>query len=251
MYTNTLPPTDSYAFASILFVVISNCFFSMFCLWFLSYGQNKNFIQKTYFVVAFIFIAVAGLYCLEYEDQIKFEVSKIFIGSTDVVYTNTTPRDVDWEKSIPAIRNYFHLQRGAVIENQYPLRIYKTGDINGDGISEAIVDLGWAGPYEGSSTFMELMMMKDNKLVAADSMNGHGGPIPLVSMVGSGMNHITDAILLPSKNVYYEIIRDTYATSSILFRNFCGIEAYQWNLNTKGFDFNQKLSDEIQTEVCK
>ncbi len=207
----------------------------------------KNTIQKTYFIAAFIFIAVAGLYFLEYEDQIKFEVSKIFIGSTDFIYSTTTPRDIDWKKSIPAIRNYFHSQRGAVIEEQYPLRIYKTGDINGDGISEAIVDLGWTGPYAGSSTFMELMMVENNKLIAADSMNGHGGPIPLEYMVGSGSNTITDIDLLPSKNAVYESIKSTDKPA----RNFCSVNAYQWNPTTKTFDFNQKLSDEIKVNVCK
>ncbi len=160
-----------------------------------------------------------------------------------------TQKSVNWESLIPIIRKVIGPTfLGVKVEGRGTINIYKTSDITGDGIPEALVGLGQGGAYVG---YLTLMRIETNRPMLAQFKKKDGKISPLMLLEGASVMNGKDVVMLPEKNVIYQgswsrvIKGEPYDKFSD-----CKVEAYQWNLHTKMFEFNQNLSNEIRPFYC-
>lgn len=152
-------------------------------------------------------------------------------------------RAVDWERLIPDIK--------VVLQQTFPerifqdeIRIYTKGDITADGIPEALVSVGC-----GATTCeLVLMRIENNKPVVARFKQKSGEISYLVFSEGAGGagRYGSGTKLIESKNAIYFTHYSAYNEAS----DSCGAEAYQWNSQTKIFEFNVSLSNEVGQAYC-
>ncbi len=155
-----------------------------------------------------------------------------------------TVKPVDWESLIPVIRPQLKAEFGT-IEEPYPLRVERVADVTGDGVSEALINLGNSG---ASTDLLALMRMEDGRPVIATfrAKDGTVGARTLFS--GASAMHSDSTELVAGEQAvvatHYEMgekrgeVRD------------CGAEAYRWNEATAIFDFDRRLSDSHAQEYC-
>lgn len=156
------------------------------------------------------------------------------------------PKPVNWDDLIPEIRKVLAPAFMDVkIEQSSPISIFQTGDITGDGIPEALVYLGSGGAY---TSYLTLMMLDENgKPVAAKFKQKNGKISTLLFLAGASVKNGQSAALAPEKKAVYSgswRIDDSGKLAA------CGINAYQWNGQTKIFEFNSALSKEIKPDFC-
>jgi len=125
--------------------------------------------------------------------------------STQQAQTTTAPqptlKPVNWESLIPAIRTVIgSTSLGVYVEESRPLSIVQKNDITGDGIPEALVDLGSGGAY---TSYLTLMRIENNKPVIAQFKQKDGKISPLMFLYGASVMHSEYVEMLPEKNAIY------------------------------------------------
>ena len=158
-------------------------------------------------------------------------------------------KSVNWESLIPLIRKIIGPTfLGIKVEERGTINIYKTSDITGDGIPEALVGLGQGGAYAG---YLTLMRIENDKPAITQFKKKDGKISPLIFLEGSSVMNGATTVMLPEKNAIYQGSWSR-ATKEEPYGEFsdCKVEAYQWNPHTKIFDFNQNLSNEIRPFYC-
>jgi hypothetical protein len=162
----------------------------------------------------------------------------------------STPKPVNWEILIPAIRTVIgSTSLGVYVEESRPLSIFQKNDITGDGIPEALVDLGSGGAY---TSYLTLMRIENNKPVIAQFKQKDGKISPLMFLVGASVMNGETVVMLPDKNAIYAG-HWSRAVSGTPFGGLtdCSVEAYQWNLQTKTFDYSISISNEVRPGFCQ
>jgi len=159
-----------------------------------------------------------------------------------------TPRPAKWwDRLIPDIRTTLgQISLGVSIETSRSLSIKDEKDITGDGIPEALVDLGTGGA--GATFISTLMRIENDKPVVAQFRQKDGKISSLTFSDGVAMMGGTNVIMLPDKNAIYS---GSWRRGQLGDLAECSVEAYQWNSQTKNFDFNLNLSNEIRPEYCQ
>ncbi|MGQ9513425.1 hypothetical protein [Thermodesulfitimonas sp.] len=154
--------------------------------------------------------------------------------------------EVDWEGLIPAIRATLGpMFLGVRLEEVYPLRIYQTSDVTGDGVKEALVNLGTGGAY---TEYLTLMMVQDDKVVAARFRRADGTVSPLIFPSGASVRHGEDVTMLPAKNA---ILTASWSTDESGKVDRCEVVAYRWDPRAQLFAFNPDLSNAIKPDYCR
>ena len=160
-------------------------------------------------------------------------------------------KPINWESLIPSIRTVLRQEfegppSDARIENSGPIKISEKADITGDGVPEALVDLGDGG---ATSEFFALMMIENNKPIAArfKQKDGKISSLMFIAAAGGAGRYGSGANLLSDKNAIYSASYSAHGESD----DYCRVEAYQWNAQTKIFEFNLNLSNEIQPAYCQ
>jgi hypothetical protein len=156
------------------------------------------------------------------------------------------PVSVNWENLRPEIERItrpIFVYAGGIGFEVRPISIEPVGDITGDGIPEALVSIG-----EGRADISILMRIENNKPVIAQfRRDGNLLPRTRTFTTGATAAMAQGVYLLPERNVIYDGewrgIREGLID--------CSTWAYQWNPQTKTFDFNQSLSSEIRIEFCR
>ncbi len=115
------------------------------------------------------------------------------------------PSPVDWKAMVSAIREVLHKEAEihsefSGIENLSSLAISKTTDITGDGIPEALVDLGTGGASADETT---VMRMEKDKPVLAVFKRRDGKLLPMTFLEGASVMHTGGIELLPEKQAVY------------------------------------------------
>jgi len=154
---------------------------------------------------------------------------------------------IDWGSLLPSMRTVlkqaFPNER---IEESRSISIYKKVDVTGDGVPEVLVNLGTGGAttdlvtsmrIENGEPIAPLFKQKDGKISTLIFTTGAGG---------SGRYGST-AEMLGNKNAIYSASYSKYGESA----DYCRVEAYQWNSQTKVFEYNAGLSNEVQQEYCR
>ena len=161
--------------------------------------------------------------------------------------TTPTPKAVDWESLLPsmrtALKQAFPNER---IEESRPISIYKKVDVTGDGVPEVMVNLGTGG---ATIDLVTSMRIENNKPIAPLFKQKDGKVSTLIFSVGAGGagRYGSTAEMLANKNTIYFASYSKYGESA----DYCRVESYQWNAQTKIFEYNSSLSNEIQQNYCQ
>lgn len=158
-----------------------------------------------------------------------------------------TVRIIDWNSLIPSMRTVLKQAfPNEGIEDMHSIGVYKKVDITSDGISEALVNLGTGGATTG---FLTLMRIENNKPVVALFKQKDGKVSHLIFSAGSGGSgrYGSTVEMLENKNAVYSAGYSKYGEST----DSCLVEAYKWNSQTKIFEYNANLSNEIQQTYCQ
>ncbi len=161
--------------------------------------------------------------------------------------TKVGPKSVDWEGLIPSIRAIFN--RGLSpeeIKARHAVRVVEEADITGDGVPEALVTTGDAG---ASTDILALMRIEDGKPVRARFKNEEGKIIDMEFLQGASVMHGNSTELLPDEKAIYQ---GGYFMNEPATRfSGCGAAAYRWHAETKTFDLDATLSNQITKTYCE
>jgi len=153
---------------------------------------------------------------------------------------------INWESLILKIRTVLTPTfLGVKVEEFRPLNIYKESDITGDGVFEALVDLGTGGAYTDNLT---LFRMENGNPVVAQFKGQDGKISPLIFINGASVRNGASTDFLPSDNAIYSVIWTTDDSGKI---NNCETMAYQWNYQEKTFNYSSAISDKVKADFCK
>jgi len=161
--------------------------------------------------------------------------------------TTPAPKAVDWESLLPsmrvALKQAFPNER---IEESRPISIYKKVDITGDGIPEVLVNLGTGG---ATTDLVTSMRIESDKPIAPLFKQKDGKISTLIFSAGAGGSgrYGSTAEMLGNKNAIYSASYSKYGESA----DYCRVETYQWNSQTKIFEYNAVLSNEVQQDYCR
>lgn len=161
-----------------------------------------------------------------------------------------SPQSINWEKEIPAIRQELGPKfLDVTIEESDSLSIFEQKDITGDNIPEALVNLGAGGAY---TSYMTLMRLENDRPVIAQFKQADGALGPLMFLAGGSVMNGEGVALLPDKTAIYSG-HWSRAAAGDPFGGLtdCGVEAYQWNGQTKIFEYNQVLSAQVRPDFCR
>jgi hypothetical protein len=158
-----------------------------------------------------------------------------------------TPKPVNWESLIPNIK--IALQQAFPGKNfqDEDIRLGNNPnvDITGDGVPEALVT-----EVCGATGYCDLVLirMENNQPVVArfKEKNGEITYGKLVNGSGGAGRYGAETKFIESKNAVYSA--RYYADNSNY--DICEANAYQWNSQTKLFEFNISLSNEIGQDYC-
>jgi len=154
---------------------------------------------------------------------------------------------VNWESLLPSIRPILAGAFSDVpLEESAPLSISQTDDITGDGVPEALVNLGTGGAH---TQYLALMRIEDGQPVVVSFTQQSGSVAPALFLSGASVMNGDEVGLLSDKQAIYSGYwsRDG-ATGSV---SECSVAVFQWQAETKTFDFNGSLGDEIRPGFCQ
>ncbi len=158
---------------------------------------------------------------------------------------------INWQELIPEIRNILGSQfQDVIVEEIYNLSIYKSADITGDGVPEALINLGSGGAYVN---FLTLMRLEDEseklaKPILAEFKKKDGEIGPRLFLIGASLNHELVTEMIPEKKLIYTLQRAYDEKREI---TECIVEAYIWNQENKIFEYSEKEKEVIENELCK
>lgn len=161
--------------------------------------------------------------------------------------TTETPQDIDWKKYITAVRKTIGstFMETRVAESE-PVSIFKTKDITGDGISEALISLGSGGAYTEYFALMQWDKTQGVHLARFKQKEGTVGDVLFLegASASHGMNVILDNEIKSIISSHWNI--DPFNPDAYE----CEFEVYTWNPLTNLFEFNSEQSKLGQTGAC-
>ncbi len=150
---------------------------------------------------------------------------------------------LSWNDRMPAIQ----AQLAATFPDETcdrPAAIVRTGDINGDGVPEALVSFGLGGAYTSQLT---LLRLENGKVMVARFKNSKGKASPMVFAEGASVRHSVSIKLLSREQALFSIEIDSNGSKV----EGCTGQAYQWNPRTSTFDENRRLSKALTKSYCR
>lgn len=130
--------------------------------------------------------------------------------------------------------------------NPRPASIFKEVDVTGDGIKEAMVNLGAGGAY---TDWIVLMRMERDKPVLVKFQDANGEVSVLTFNVGASARYSVQFNAVSEKRSVYSIEKEVADDGKSL--TSCSLKAFTWNKNTNLFEYNQSLVTELKPELCK
>ena len=145
--------------------------------------------------------------------------------------TQTNNSALDWSAKIPEIRTALGVAFPTVaIGQRSPISIIQTADVTGDGIPEALVDMGTGG---ASTDDVSLVGYQHGVVVL--SWTGPDSSLqPINFPQGSASLHASEVGLDSSHNTIYAVDL-TYKTNGTL--DTCTPQLFRWNSALNAFEF--------------
>jgi hypothetical protein len=191
--------------------------------------NQKSFVKIILIIVIIVLLSILWYFALiKRSQQIKQETLEV----------------INWENLIPEIKIALQQVFPERIFRDEDIRIETKGDITADDIPEALVGIGC-----GATTCESVLMrIENNKPVVASfkQKDEKISPIVFSNGVGGAGRYGSSVKLIEDKNAIYFVHYYAYNKSD----DFCGAEAYQWNPQTKIFEFNAPLSNEAGQDYC-
>ena len=157
------------------------------------------------------------------------------------------PKSVDWESLIPSIRAIFNSGLSPEeIKARHAVRVVEEADITGDGVPEALVTTGDAG---ASTDILALMRIEDGEPVRARFRNSEGKIVDLEFLQGASVMHGNSVELLSDEKAIYQ--GGYFMNESATRFSGCGAGAYRWRAESKTFDLDATLSNQITKTYCE
>ena len=209
--------------------------------------NQKGFANIALIVLVVVLLGVVGYFAIvKKSEPVAQQPTPSPVSNTQI----QTPKAVNWESLIPTIRTAVGPTfLGARVEESGSLSIFQKNDITGDSISEALVSLGSGGAY---TSYLTLMRVENDKPAVAQFKQKDGKISPLMFLAGASVMNGESVVMLSDKNAIYSghWSRAVSGTSFGSLTN-CSVEAYQWNVSTKTFDFSTSLGNEIRPDFCR
>ncbi len=151
----------------------------------------------------------------------------------------------NWELLISKVREVVKKEFNRA-GSDYPIRIVKTADVTGDGISEALVDLGMPGAtmdlltvlrIENGQPVVAKFKTKDKKISVIEFASGSGGS----GRYSNFVDFLSEEKAISAGGYV------AYGQPS----DYCSFEIFKWNSNTKLFEYDLSLSQEFSAKKCK
>ena len=106
----------------------------------------------------------------------------------------------------------------------------------------------YLGTGGGSTDEMIIMRIENDRPVVALFRGRDGKVAPMTFLRGASVMH-TDAVeMRPHQHLVYSL-HYNYGGNRRLHQ--CTGEAYQWNADTKTFDYNHRLSKKLTHDTCR
>lgn len=207
----------------------------------------KMGIKNVLIIVVLAVIAATGIFWVQQKERyLTFQRQLNEANTTTSTPTKTpspSPVSVSWQSQIPAIKKslgtvFLDVRVGGIT----PVSIFEEKDITGDGIPEALVDLGEGGAYTSTLT---LMRIEQGKPIPAKFKQRDAKVASLVFLEGSSVRNGESVNLVSDTQVIYSSAWGTDGEGTL---NSCEVAAYKWNASTKVFEFNATLSQEIMKD---
>ena len=214
--------------------------------------MNQKRFANTVLIILVVVLSSASGYVILVKKSAPVEQQQsnsLSETQTSPTATNNPPpkvKTLDWDSLIPTMRTALKQAFPNVrIEDSRSISVYKKVDITGDGVPEALVNLGTGG---ATTDLITLVRIENDKLVVPLFKQKDGKTSTLIFSSGAGGSgrYGSDANLVESKNAIYSTHYSAYNESS----DSCGAEAYQWNGQTKVFEFSASLSSEAGQNYC-
>jgi hypothetical protein len=170
-----------------------------------------------------------------------FIVPILVFSSRGQTAPQPNPEDMKryWQALVPSIpsvlKQAFLNER---IEDNHPVRLVETADITGDGIPEAVVDLGEGGAY---TDYVTVMRIEEGKAIVA-LFKEADGKVSGYFFQGASVRHGESERMLPDKKAFYSM---STSTDDYGREDTCGVGAYQWDARRRVFVWNKLLSKQI------
>jgi hypothetical protein len=167
-----------------------------------------------------------------------FIVPILVFSSRGQTAPQPNPEDMKryWQPLVPSIplvlKQAFPNER---IEDNHPVRLVETADITGDGIPEAVVDLGEGGAY---TDYVTVMRIEEGKAIVA-LFKEADGKVSGYFFQGASVRHGESVRMLPDKKAVYSM---STSTDDYGREDTCGVGAYQWDARRRVFVWNKLLS---------
>jgi hypothetical protein len=165
--------------------------------------------------------------------------------------SHQTANPVDWQALIPVIRSVLKNEAirnpafQGIEQPYYSIGIRRTADITADGVPEALVYLGTGG---ASTDEMTIMRIENGGPVVARFRRRDRKVSSMVLIEGVSVMHTDRVEMLPEEHVVYSL-HYNYGSNGELRE--CAVEAYQWNPDTKLFDYNRPLGKRLRQDTCR
>lgn len=202
----------------------------------------KMGIKKVLIIVVLAIIAAMGIFWVQQKERYLTFQRQFNETSTasPTKSSSPSPVSVSWQSQIPAIKKslgtvFLDVRVGGIT----PVSIFEEKDITGDGVPEALVDLGEGGAY---TTTLTLMRMEQGKPVPAKFKQRDGKVASLVFLEGSSVRNGESVNLVSDTQTIYSSAWGADGEGTL---SSCEVAAYTWNAGTKVFEFNASLSQEI------
>ena len=158
---------------------------------------------------------------------------------------------VDWNNLMPSIetllkQEYQQKYPDTIFETHQPMSIGQKIDITGDDIPEALVNLGTGG---ATTDVIALVQIQNNKPIIPlfKQKDGKISTLLFAGGGGGGGRYGSTTEMLPAENAVYYADYWKYGDKE----DHCIVSAYKWNSQTKIFDYNLNLSNQIQQDYCR
>lgn len=148
-------------------------------------------------------------------------------------------QNVDWKALIPKLQQVLG---DKCFEEQRWIEVVQTGDVNGDGVPEALVQFCHMGAYTSEATVLQL---DNGKPVLSKFRDQNRKPIFPTFLQGASVRNGEDVKLAPERRAVYAIHWHTDDEGAL---ETCTVEAYVWSAKTSTFDYDAGVSKEIEKQ---
>ncbi len=204
--------------------------------------NNQRFINIVLIVSVLILVGAVGYFALVKKSPAPTSETQ---PTNNPTVTTASPKAVDLKSLLPGIQ--IALKKALPSyqpSTTNPISINGEVYITGDGVPEAVVDLG-SGATTDSFT---LVRIKNNKPVVSLFKQKDGKVSTLVFTDGAGgAGRYASKFEILKNNAIYSASYYIYLEGS----DYCRAEMYQWNSHTKIFEYNTGLSNKAQQDFCR